>query len=87
MNDPNAPTTTGTLHVHLYSASQGIDTGVDVSVSAMTTSFLEFIGVLTTGVVSPAPSDLLLRVYADGLQLRRRRDRGQHRDFPHRAAV
>ena len=67
MIDPNAPTTTGTAHVHLYSASQGIDTGVDVSVSAMTTSFLEFIGVLTTGVVSPAPSDLLLRVYADGL--------------------
>jgi hypothetical protein len=67
MIDPNAPTTSGTAHVHLYSASQGIDTGVDVSVSAMTTSFLEFIGMLTTGVVSPAPSDLLLRVYADGL--------------------
>ena len=69
MIDPNAPTTSGTAHVHLYSASQGIDTGFDVSVSAMTTSFLEFIGVLTTGVVSPVPADLLLRVYADGLSL------------------
>ena len=69
MIDPNAPATAGTAHVHLYSASQGIDTGVDVSVAAMSTSFREFIGVLTAGVVSPAPSDLLLRVYADGLSL------------------
>jgi len=67
MRDPISPATAGTLHVHLYSASQSIDTGVDVNVSGLTTSFQEIIGVLTTGIFPSVPADLLLRVYADGL--------------------
>jgi hypothetical protein len=69
MIDPNAPATSGAVHVHLSSASQSIDTGFDVNVASMATSFGEFTGVLATGIGSPVPSDLLLRVYADGLNL------------------
>jgi hypothetical protein len=69
MRDPISPATAGTLHVHLYSASQSIDTGIDVSVSGLTTSFQESIGVLTAGISPSVPADLLLRVYADGLTL------------------
>lgn len=68
MNDPvSSPPSSGNLHVHLYSASQGIDVGFDVAATAVTTKFQEFIGALTNGIVSPVPADLLLRVYADGL--------------------
>jgi hypothetical protein len=68
MNDPlSAPPTSGNLHIHLYSASQGIDVGFDVAAASLTTQCQEFTGVLTSGIVSPAPADLLLRVYADGL--------------------
>ncbi len=70
MNDPaSAAPTSGNLHVHLYSASQGIDLGFNVAATALTTKFQEFIGALTAGIVSPVPGDLLLRVYADGLNL------------------
>jgi hypothetical protein len=70
MNDPaTAAPTSGNLHVHLYSASQSIDAGFDVAATALTTKFQEFIGALTSGIVSPVPADLLLRVYADGLNL------------------
>jgi hypothetical protein len=70
MNDPvSSPPSSGNLHVHLYSASQSIDVGFDVAATSLTTKFKEFIGVLTSGIVSPVPADLLLRVYADGLNL------------------
>jgi hypothetical protein len=70
MNDPaSSPPSSGNLHVHLYSASQTIDVGFDVTATLLTTKFQEFAGVLTTGIGSPAPADLLLRVYADGLNL------------------
>ena len=70
MNDPgSSPPSAGNLHAHLYSASQGIDVGFDVAATSLTTKFKEFAGVLTSGVTSPVPSDLLLRVYADGLNL------------------
>ena len=70
MNDPvSSPPSSGNLHVHLYSASQSIDVGFDVAATSLTTKFQEFTGVLTSGIVSPVPSDLLLRVYADGLNL------------------
>lgn len=68
MNDPaSSPPTSGSLHVHLYSASQSIDVGFDVAATSLTTKFKEFTGVLTSGIISPAPADLLLRVYTDGL--------------------
>ena len=70
MNDPvSSPPSSGNLHVHLYSASQSIDVGFDVAATSLTTKFQEFTGVLTSGIISPVPSDLLLRVYADGLNL------------------
>jgi hypothetical protein len=59
----------GTLHVHLYSASQGINTtGVSVPAAQVNpNAWTEFIAPITTagGFIS-IPSDLLLRVYANG---------------------
>ena len=70
MNDPaSSPPSSGNLHVHLYSASQTLDVGLDVAATSLTTQFQEFTGVLTSGIISPTPTDLLLRVYADGLNL------------------
>jgi hypothetical protein len=61
--------TQGTLHVHIYSASLGISTaGVAVPAAQITASaWTEFIAPITapTGFLS-IPSDLVLRVYADG---------------------
>jgi hypothetical protein len=70
MNDPvSSPPSSGNLHIHLYSAAQSIDVGFDVAATSLTTKFKEFTGVLTSGIISPIPTDLLLRVYADGLNL------------------
>ena len=64
------PLTQGTLHVHLYSASGGINTaGLQVTAAQANAqaagAFGEFIGVLAAPL-SSIPADLLLRVYADG---------------------
>ncbi len=56
----------GTLHVQLYSASASISTaGLSVSAATATTSWAEYIAELTPPLAS-IPSDLVLRVYADG---------------------
>ncbi len=58
--------TAGTLHVHLYSAAGGINTtGLQVTAAQVTSSWQEFIATLTAPL-STIPSDLVLRVYADG---------------------
>ncbi|MGO9642034.1 MAG: hypothetical protein ACLP1Y_12105 [Candidatus Acidiferrales bacterium] len=58
--------TRGTLHVHLYSASGGINTaGLQVTAAQVTSSWQEFIATLTAPL-STIPSDLVLRVFADG---------------------
>jgi hypothetical protein len=59
----------GTLHVHLYSAFAGISTtGVAVPAAQITTTaWKEFIAPITpAGGFLLVPSDLVLRVYADG---------------------
>lgn len=61
--------TQGTLHVHIYSASLGISTaGVTVTPTQITGgAWKEFIAPITPALgFSIIPSDLLLRVYADG---------------------
>ncbi len=61
--------TQGTLHVHLFSASLGISTtGVAVPAAQVSASaWTEFIAPITpTGGFATIPSDLVLRVYADG---------------------
>jgi hypothetical protein len=62
----NSSLTQGTLHVHLYSASGGINTtGLQLTASQLTTSYAEYSAELTAPLAS-IPSDLVLRVYADG---------------------
>jgi hypothetical protein len=60
----------GTLHVHLYSASASISTtGISVPAAQVTTgAWTEFIAPITptSAGFSSIPSDLVLRVYADG---------------------
>jgi hypothetical protein len=60
--------TQGTLHVHIYSSSLGISTtGVTVTPSQISAAWTEFIAPITPALGFLAlPSDLLLRVYADG---------------------
>jgi hypothetical protein len=61
--------TQGTLHIHLYSASQGVSTtGISVPAAQVSSSaYTEFIAPITpVGGFLNIPSDLLLRVYADG---------------------
>jgi hypothetical protein len=63
----NAPTQ-GTLHIHLYSASTGLNTtGIQVTAAQANAAapWQEFIAPLTAALIT-VPSDLLLRVYADG---------------------
>ena len=55
----------GTLHIHLTSVSQGIDQGLDVAAGQAGLAYQEFTAVLTAGITTP-PSDLVIRVYADG---------------------
>ena len=62
----NALLTTGTLHIHLFSASGGINTtGLQLTASQLTQSYVEYTAQLTAPLAS-IPSDLQLRVYADG---------------------
>ena len=59
----------GTLHLHLYSLSQNISTtGVAVPAAQITTgAWKEFIAPITPTIpFTTIPSDLVLRVYADG---------------------
>lgn len=61
--------TQGTVHVHLFSTSAGISTpGVSVPAAQVTAgAWKEFIAPITpSGGFSSIPSDLVLRVYADG---------------------
>ena len=65
-----APLTQGSLHVHLYSSSGGINTTGLVITAAQVNAlpantFGEFTAVLTAPLTT-IPADLLLRVYADG---------------------
>ncbi len=64
------PLTQGTLHVQLYSLSAGINTaGLQVTAAQVNAlpagTFGEFTAVLTAPI-GAVPSDLLLRLYADG---------------------
>jgi hypothetical protein len=62
----NSTLSAGTLHLHLYSASGSINTtGLQLTASQLTTSYVEYTAELTAPLAT-IPSDLLLRVYADG---------------------
>jgi hypothetical protein len=62
----NALLTQGTLHIHLFSVSGGINTtGLQLTAAQLTTSYAEFSAQLTAPLAA-IPSDLVLRVYADG---------------------
>ena len=62
----NASLTQGTLHIHLFSQSAGINTaGLQLTAAQLATSYAEFSAELTAPLAT-IPSDLLLRIYADG---------------------
>src|SRR5271163_3008513 len=62
----NSTLVQGTLHVQLYSASGGISTaGLQLTASQLTTSYVEYSAELTAPLTT-IPSDLVLRIYADG---------------------
>jgi len=62
----NATLSQGALHLHLYSASAAINTtGLQLAAAQLTTSYVEYTAQLTAPLTT-IPSDLLLRVYADG---------------------
>jgi len=62
----NAVLSQGTLHIHLFSASGGINTtGLQLTAAQLTTSYVEYTAQLTAPLAT-IPSDLLLRIYADG---------------------
>jgi hypothetical protein len=62
----NALLSQGTLHIHLFSASGGINTaGLQLTAAQLTTSYVEYTAQLTAPLAT-IPSDLVLRVYADG---------------------
>ena len=62
----NAALTQGTLHIHLFSQSAGINTvGLELTASQLPTNYAEFSAELTAPLTS-IPSDLVLRIYADG---------------------
>ncbi len=63
----NATLSQGTLHVHLYSASGGVNTsGLQLTAAQLTASYVEYTAQLTAPLAT-IPGDLLLRVYADGM--------------------
>jgi hypothetical protein len=63
----NASLTQGTLHVHLYSASGGVNTaGLQLTAAQLTTGYVEYSAQLTAPL-TVIPGDLVLRVYADGM--------------------
>src|SRR5579885_1580866 len=62
----NSTLTQGTLHIHLYSASGGINTaGLQLTATQLTTNYVEYSAELTAPLAA-IPDDLVLRVYADG---------------------
>src|SRR6266568_2470580 len=62
----NATLSQGTLHIHLFSASGGINTtGLQLTAAQLTTGYVEYTAQLSVPLAT-IPSDLLLRVYADG---------------------
>src|SRR6266850_1101759 len=62
----NATLSQGTLHLHLYCASGAINTtGLQLTAAQLTTSYVEYTAQLTAPLTA-IPSDLLLRIYADG---------------------
>jgi hypothetical protein len=62
----NAILSQGTLHIHLYSLNGGINTiGIQLDAAQLTTNYVEYTAQLTAPLAS-IPSDLVLRVYADG---------------------
>src|SRR6266704_104258 len=62
----NALLSQGTLHLHLFSTSAGINTtGLQLTAAQLTTSYVEYTAQLSVPLAT-IPSDLLLRVYADG---------------------
>ena len=62
----NATLLQGTLHLHLFSQSAGINTtGLQLTFAQLTTSYVEYSAQLTAPLAT-IPSDLVLRIYADG---------------------
>jgi hypothetical protein len=62
----NSTLAQGTVHIHLFSASGGINTtGIQLTAAQLSTSYAEFSAELTAPL-STIPSDLVLRIYADG---------------------
>ena len=62
----NALLSQGALHIHLFSASGGINTtGLQLTAAPLTTGYVEYTAQLTAPLTT-IPSDLVLRVYADG---------------------
>src|SRR6266702_259207 len=62
----NATLSQGTLHIHLFSASGEINTtGLKLTAAQLTTGYVEYTAQLSVPLAT-IPSDLLLRVYADG---------------------
>ena len=55
----------GTLHIHLFSTSAGINTtGIQLTAAQLTTDYAEYTAQLTAPL-NAIPSDLVLRVFAD----------------------
>src|SRR5690349_1444449 len=62
----NALLAQGTLHIHLYSATAGINSaGIQLTAAQLTTNYVEYTAQLTAPLAT-IPADLVLRVYADG---------------------
>src|SRR3989442_12479438 len=62
----NSTRSHGTPHIHLFSASGGINTtGLQLTAAQLTTGYVEYTAQLSVPLAT-IPSDLLLRVYADG---------------------
>src|SRR5438477_7878530 len=70
----NAVLSQGTLHIDLFRTSGGFNTtGLQLTAAQLTTSYVEYTAQLTAPLTT-IPSDLVLRVYADGT-------RNQHDQF------
>ncbi|HXJ04390.1 MAG TPA: hypothetical protein VNH65_04785 [Candidatus Acidoferrum sp.] len=62
----NATLSQGTLHIQLLSQSAGINTtGLQLTAAQLTTNYVEYSAQLTAPLAA-IPSDLVLRIYADG---------------------
>lgn len=56
----------GSVHIHLFSASAGINTvGITLAAAQLSSSYSEFVAQLTAPLAS-IPADLQLRIFADG---------------------